>query len=68
MELTPKEKANDLIEKFYHACNLYTKCVYCALIAVDLRLEGNFSFTSIKYGEDSLEYWQQVKEELLKIK
>jgi hypothetical protein len=36
----------------------------CALIAVDLRLDGDFIFNSIEYGIDSLEYWQQVKQEI----
>ena len=40
----------------------------CALIAVDLRLEGDFIFSSIEYGgEDSLEYWIEVKQEIEKL-
>ena len=39
----------------------------CALIAVDLRLDGDFIFTSIEYGVDSLEYWQEVKQEIEKL-
>ena len=75
MELTPKEKAKEIFDKMYlvedQMAN-YPMCFdtakQCALIAVDLRLDGDFIFTSIEYGEDSLEYWQEVKQELLKIK
>jgi hypothetical protein len=77
--MTPKEKAIELIIKYldienYKNFNLDLFCdecgineqsaKYCALIAVDLRLDGYFLFTSIEYGEDSLEYWQEVKQEI----
>lgn len=69
--MTPKEKAKDLVSKYIHLAKqtsgangtLYNS-KQCALIAVDLRLDGDFIFTSIEYGQDSLEYWQQVKQEI----
>ena len=39
----------------------------CSLIAVDLRFEADFNFYSIEYGEDSLEFWEEVKEEINKL-
>jgi hypothetical protein len=39
----------------------------CALIAVDLRLDGDFIYSGIEYGEDSLGYWEQVKIEIEKL-
>ena len=77
--MTPKEKAIELVEKFecyveYQGDDCFTErekmlinAKQCALIAVDLRLDGDFIFTSIEYGEDSLEYWQEVKEEINKL-
>jgi len=69
--MTPKEKAKKLFDKYYIVCQEYTEEIQCsiqakecALIAVDLRLNGDFIFNSIEYGIDSLEYWQEVKQEL----
>jgi hypothetical protein len=69
--MKPKEKAEELFDKYYIVCQEYTEEIQCsiqakecALIAVDLRLDGDFIFNSIEYGIDSLEYWQQVKQEL----
>jgi hypothetical protein len=68
--MTPKEKAKELVEKFDSTLTYLeskTKAKQCALIAVDLRLDGDFIFNSIEYGIDSLEYWQEVKQEIEKI-
>jgi len=65
--LTPKEKAKELVIKFVGYTLSYRDeyaAKQCALIAVDLRLDGDFIFTSIEYGKDSLEYWEQVKQEI----
>ena len=69
--MTPKEKAKELIDKM---CNIdffddYNEIIKkSALIAVDLRLEGDFIFSSIEYGgKDSLEYWIEVKQEIEKL-
>jgi hypothetical protein len=66
-----KEKAKELFDKYYIVCQEYTEEIQCsiqakecALIAVDLRLDGDFIFNSIEYGIDSLEYWQEVKQEI----
>lgn len=75
--MTPKEKAEELFNKYCYAIRYnekdseyWTNIIYaknCALIAIDLRLDGDFIFTSIEYGEDSLEYWQEVKKEINKL-
>lgn len=72
--MTPKEKAKELFDKFCLAIQTegnefgyWTNTIQakqCALIAVDLRLDGDFIFTSIEYGKDSLEYWEEVKQEI----
>lgn len=66
--MSPKEKALELYKKyeFVYIQNYTSKheVKQCALIAVELRLEGYFAFSSIEYGEDSIEYWEQVKTEL----
>lgn len=68
-----KDKAMELFNSF--EADLMEADVYyldfakkrCALIAVDLRLEADFNFYSIEYGEDSLEYWELVKTEINKL-
>ena len=70
--MTPKEKAKELVHKFYDATEDHWNQDYvskkCALIAVDLRLEGDFIFSSIEYGgEESLEYWNEVKQQIEKL-
>ena len=76
--MTPKEKAEEL---FYDYLTYFPEfrndleydyniesAKNCALIAVDLRLEGDFIYSSIEYGgEDSLEYWAEVKKEMQKL-
>lgn len=62
--MTAKEKAIELIEKyqFIEIAN-YTSMFevkQCALIAVEEILDNGFQFT------DDSEFWQEVKEELLK--
>lgn len=53
-------------DKLIEDVNLHT-AKKCSLIAVDLRLEGDFIFTNIEYGENSYEYWKEVKNEIEKI-
>jgi hypothetical protein len=69
--MTPKEKAIELWLSYYELIDdCYSSkaakgiAKQFTLIAVDLRLDGHFLFTSIEYGEDSLEYWRKVKQEL----
>ena len=70
--MTPKEKAKELANKMHIESDIIyimskVQAKKCALIAIDLRLDGDFIFTSIEYGVDSLEYWQEVKTEIEKL-
>jgi|688.fasta_scaffold1609671_2 hypothetical protein len=69
--MTPKEKAQDIVNSMMRTGNPYhTECICfeiakrCTLIAVEIRLESYFAYASIKHGDLSLEYWQQVKHEI----
>lgn len=72
--MTPKEKAEQLFEKFYYAqqpYNFETKTAkQCALIAVDCIItDGNIEFMTI---QESLkprlyEYWVEVRREIEKL-
>ena len=71
--MTPKEKAKELFDKFKEemieneAYFIDSAARSCALIAVDLKLEGPFLFNDIEYGEDSSGYWDEVKKEIEKL-
>jgi hypothetical protein len=65
--MTAKEKARDLVEKYYHLFSVKlenTICIYeakhCALIAVNEIISDNASIYSQKY-------WQEVKQEIEKL-
>lgn len=72
--MTPAEKAKELFEDFhYQICadnglsendsNIFC-AKQCAIIAVELRLKGDFRFISIEFGEDGTQYWEEVKKEI----
>jgi homoserine trans-succinylase len=54
--MTPKEKAEDLLSKYYFQVQTLVKQKQCALIAVDEILETN--------PYKARNYWQQVKQEI----
>jgi len=70
--ITPKEKAEDLVNKFYNYCfnpeshkddNLkWTK--ECALITVDEILKSNPTKIDCNSSELNYKYWIKVKEEI----
>lgn len=70
--MTPKEKAENLIDKYLMVRNEFNETLYfseakhCALIAVDEILESfiKFNYTIIK---NKLEFWQEVREEIIKL-
>ena len=73
--MTPKEKAQELVDKFrinvldYEGSGLNTfKAKQCALIAVDEILWHiiKYSDSSKEYVIENSEYWQEVKHELNK--
>ena len=70
--MTPKEKAEELVNNFTFRCE---ECDYdwnakqCALIAVDEMIEEIKLLLFINYTllNDRLTYWQQVKQEIEKL-
>lgn len=70
--MTPKEKAKDLVNKFYcqkddlglSFCVNYSNATAAAKIAVDEILEMLRSFSSI--NKLDYDYWIAVKQEILK--
>ena len=76
--MTPKEKAKDLVDEYLdqiqmldkYGLNLYSENLYfsiqCAIIAVDELL--NDCDASSPFEEKRINYWQEVKEELIKLK
>ena len=74
MELTPKQKAEELVEKFsdLEDGEMYIgKAKQCALIAVDEIINSleNYGKESdeLQNMENDFRYWQEVKQELLKM-
>ena len=68
MELTPKEKAKELIEKFsdLEDREMYiVKAKQCALIAVDEII--SIKLLWFQKDTEHLDFWKEVKEELLKL-
>ena len=74
MELTPKQKAKELFDKFsdLEDGEMYIgKAKQCALIAVDEIINSleNYGKESdeLQNMENDFRYWQEVKQELLKM-
>jgi hypothetical protein len=70
--MTPEEKASELVEKFASMPNNSNSFEYdkqCALIAVD-ELIAHSKNTAMVYDlsfDESSNYWQEVKQEIIKI-
>ena len=66
MELTPKEKAKELVERFYWKITENSLSVgqakQCALICVDEVINDR-----AKRGKINFTYWQEVKQEVKKL-
>ena len=65
--MTPKEKAKELVDKYYHLFSVelentidYREAKQCALIAVDEILDNCENIFEA-------EYWQEVKQEIEKL-
>jgi hypothetical protein len=73
--MTPKEKANELFDKYCFAIRTeergsgyFTNIIYakdCALIAVDELIKGVESDWS--FMEKRQEYWKEVKQEIVNL-
>ncbi len=72
--MTPKEKAKELIDRFYnHTFNVekdtednFSSAKQCALIAVDEVIEQNNIWIN-QTGKGTNNYWKLVKEEIEKL-
>lgn len=68
--MTPKEKAQDLVERFYWTFGdgyMGEQHIQCALIAVDeiMKAVGVESYDQLTEEEQMyIHYWQQVKTEI----
>jgi hypothetical protein len=60
--MTPKEKAQELFDKYFEVTNNYYQAKECALIAVDEIL----SVIWINL-DDEVDYWAEVKQEIEKL-
>ena len=80
MELTPKQKAEELVYFYQNLLTplsekkddfFFSRCKKCALIAVDEIINSleNYGKESdeLQNMENDFRYWQEVKEELLKM-
>lgn len=66
--MTPKEKAKELVDRFYNEVRYMQRSKECALIAVDevLKAIPDASDYDSPYNHE-LVYWQLVKEEIEKL-
>ena len=67
--MTPKEKAEELLDKFKKINEDYIdnyQSIPCALIAVDeiMKLESNNGYYFDGTNVTSISYWQEVKKEI----
>lgn len=62
--MTPKEKANKLVEKYFSTISGYQDAKQCALIAVDEILDIDCCDMSEENFDKHIEYWQEVKKEI----
>jgi len=73
MEISPKEKAKELVEDFTFTCrecNSEENAKQCALIAVNKLLEQLNHLPTEGYGMQYIgiiEHWEEVKQEIEKL-
>lgn len=68
MELTPKEKAKELVEKYDETLTYIeskSKAKQCVLIAVNEII--SIKLLWFQKDTEHLDFWKEVKEELLKL-
>ena len=72
--MTPKEKAEELVNKYLPIVNggevyswVIEKTKQCALIAVDEILKSNPYDVSKTDMDSTIDFWQEVKQEIEKI-
>jgi hypothetical protein len=65
--MTPKEKAQELVDKMYHyQWREKQRAKECALIAVDEVIDQCWDYREIDLGL-ALDYWREVKQEIEKL-
>lgn len=69
--MTAKEKAEQLVIRYYDITGPFTEAKQCALIAVDEILSNNLLYHSLSKNDilnnSHIEYWQEVKNEIEKL-
>ena len=68
--MTPKEKANELVDKYSCIKDNYNDYEYdkkCALISVDEIINCDTFFKTLEDGKEFVKYWHEVQEEILKL-
>jgi hypothetical protein len=74
--MTPKEKAKELLDKYYIICQEFTEEIQCsiqakqcALIAVDELIISTCVSSRVKsdFINYDRQYWQEVKQEIEKL-
>lgn len=68
--MTPKEKAEELIRRFYSIGAI--ECKQCALIAVDeifefMKMDDEYTETVSNANSKWVDYWLEVKKEIEKL-
>ena len=64
---TPKEKAKELVDKFYNEVKYMERAKQCAIISVDEILLIKKEIWD-DFHSEYFDYWQQVKQELINLK
>ena len=72
--MNPKEKAMELVNKFWHVEPLDRQdgmeiqmAIKCALIAVNEIINNSIEWLGCKYQDEEIKYWQEVKQEIEKL-
>lgn len=66
--MTPKEKAEELVDRFYNEVRYMQRSKECALIAVDELISSHNKWDD--YAQTNSEeyyYWKEVKQEIEKL-
>jgi hypothetical protein len=68
--MTPKEKAEELVWKFYNKLPQwvnYADAKECAIIVANEFLDYDMMDMSEEYFEKHIEFWEQVKQEIINL-
>jgi hypothetical protein len=67
--MTPKEKAEELVDKFhnYTYSQTYEPAKECAIIVANEFLDYDMMDMSEEYFEKHIEFWEQVKQEIINL-